>query len=655
MHTTLFRNKLVWIAVGVGLFTTVAATTFNTKPRRYHSEGEIIKLTNGNLPLYDNGVFVGSGRCGGCHGIDPVNFANITMDGELVNPTENWRGTMMANSAKDPFWRAKVAHEQLVNPGHAQELINTCARCHAPVGVYTGLQNGVTDFDINLLDTDSMSRDGVNCSICHQQRMETLGTEFSGHLHFHTDTIWGPYVSEEMDYPIFFQAMQSFVGYTPVGNHKVKQSEMCAGCHTLETHTADLDGNLTGQKFIEQATYHEWKNSAYRNSTDPLIHKECQNCHMPELNEPIVLASGYSFLQGRQPFGQHWFVGGNTFMLEVLKNNITSLGLTANANHFNLVYDRSMIQLQNQTATLDLTQDNTDGDTARFTVKLKNLAGHKFPSGYPSRRAFVEFVITDNNGTEVFRSGGVDSDYRVIGENPTGYEPHYNVITSPDQVQIYEMVMGDVNNNKTTILERAATMLKDNRLTPLGYDITSPTADTTAIVGGASDDPDFNIENGQSGSGTDELHFHVPIQGWIDGDFHVTARLLYQTAPPHYMDEMFAFDDPKINAFKAMYQAEGPDPVQIKMDELNFNVTGIEPINATPSLFPNPTYNGWVQIKNNGTLMSKVELYDNQGKYITTQYVGSSASRIQLPGEPGVYLLVIHTSTGKHLERVIRR
>ena len=39
-----------------------------------------------------------------------------------VNPTDSWRSSLMANSAKDPFWRAKVAHEVAVNPSHQAEL-----------------------------------------------------------------------------------------------------------------------------------------------------------------------------------------------------------------------------------------------------------------------------------------------------------------------------------------------------------------------------------------------------------------------------------------------------------------------------------------------------------------------------------------------------
>ncbi|MEZ5197654.1 MAG: hypothetical protein R2764_15075 [Bacteroidales bacterium] len=35
------------------------------------------------------------------------------------------------------------------------------------------------------------------------------------------------------------------------------------------------------------------------------------------------------------------------------------------------------------------------------------------------------------------------------------YEPHHDIINDESKVQIYEMVMGNVNYEPTTILERA--------------------------------------------------------------------------------------------------------------------------------------------------------------------------------------------------------
>jgi hypothetical protein len=81
-------------------------------------------------------LFPTSKSCNGCHGHDPNMVAFITSSGEDVNIYDDWRSTMMANSAKDPFWRAKVSHEIMVNPSHSNELQDKCTSCHAPAGHY---------------------------------------------------------------------------------------------------------------------------------------------------------------------------------------------------------------------------------------------------------------------------------------------------------------------------------------------------------------------------------------------------------------------------------------------------------------------------------------------------------------------------------------
>jgi len=659
MQNSFIRKKsFIATALILGTVAILSASWSNKiEPQRAFKHGDFYKLLQGtNLPVGDNTFFTGSGRCGGCHGDDPVDFANTTSEGEDVSPATNWRGTMMANSAKDPMWRSKVQQEIITNPAHAQELINKCTSCHAPVGRYTNLLlNNNPNYTLEELANDSLARDGVNCGACHQQKMEGLGHRFSGELTFHRDTIYGPFISEEEATPIFDAAMLSFVGYMPLGHAKTRQSEMCAGCHTLETNTADLDGNLTGQTFIEQATYHEWLNSAYKTSTNPDVHKECQNCHMPTLQEPIVLASGYLFLQGRQPFAQHWLVGGNTFMLNILKNFATDLGVTATEANFNTVIDRTMNQLETQTATVEMTSNGVAQDTAFYTVKFTNLAGHKFPSGYPSRRAYVEFIAVDDAGNEVFHSGKMNGDYTLAGEDMVDFEPHYDVITAEDEVQIYEMVMGDVNGNRTNILERAATHLKDNRLTPLGFSLNNNAYDTTKIVGAALYDPNFNhYPDGTEGSGTDEIRFHIPLNGF-SGNLHVTARLMYQTIPPKYVAEMFQLDNETINMFKGMYNATGAYPVQIGAQTNTITVIGTEEIHLPNFLlFPNPTADGWVNMNAGGETISSYTVYTSTGALIEQRKVGSSIARVHLPDVTGVYYIKVESAKGSKLERVIR-
>src|SRR6185295_3077182 len=77
-------------------------------------------------PIDSDQYFLGSINCKGCHGFDTLHQANIDANGVDINLYDDWESSMMANSAKDPFWRAKVSHEILVNPAHSTELQTNC-------------------------------------------------------------------------------------------------------------------------------------------------------------------------------------------------------------------------------------------------------------------------------------------------------------------------------------------------------------------------------------------------------------------------------------------------------------------------------------------------------------------------------------------------
>jgi len=610
-------RKAKWFifASALAVFIVFTAAYQKRKPKGYHSSAEMngYRSLLGDLPNGTSDMFMGSGRCAGCHGIDQditnPPLALVNSEGVNVSPTENWRATMMANSAKDPMWRAKLAHETLVNPGHAGELTNKCTSCHAPLGRFEAAHDGVEYFTTEMLDADSLARDGVSCMACHAQQIESAGFFFSGELHYNPDTI-------------------------------------------LVTNTAELEGNATGTTFIEQATYHEWLNSSY--NTQNFNSVECQGCHMPKTDEPIIIASGYDWLPGREPYSQHWLVGGNSFMLELMKNRIDELGLTANEQHFQTVIDRTLDNLQNQSAELTILPGIVDSDTARFTVRVTNKAGHKLPSGYPARRAFIEFVMTDEDGNEVFHSGRINPDFEVQGQD-SEWEPHYDIISDDaNEVQVYEMVMGDVMGNVTTVLERAHHMIKDNRLVPSGFSTTHAAYDTTMIVGTAASDPNFNALEGIEGSGTDDVHYHVPLDG-VSGNVTVTARFWYQALPPKWNAEMFAMDHPLINSFEEMYWQEGPDPVQMASHTLNTTIIGVDELSRLFTISPNPTSNGWVQVNASKDIIQSIRIYTLDGKLVDTLRPTASRAQVRLPLITGTYLLDVQTSRGRKVERVIRR
>lgn len=628
------------------------------KAHAYHSEMELQAFRGGlDLPIDGNTYFKGSGSCNGCHGLDdiPPVLANHTAAGVDVNPVDSWRSTMMANSAKDPFWRAKVSHEVAVNPAHQADLEDKCTSCHAPMGRYDKFLSGDGHFSIAEMTQDAVAMDGVSCLACHMQGPDSLGLLFSGTLKFDTnDVAYGPYNAENL----FGAPMESFVGYTPRYGAHINDAGLCAGCHTLVTSTADLDGNLTGDQFVEQATYHEWLNSVFNPDIDPEGGVTCQGCHMPRINDPMVISALYDFLSAdeyrRSPYGKHELVGGNTFMLNLLKENRMDLLLTANATHFDSTIARTTRLLQNQTLLIQNEVVSRNADTAFIDVRLTNLAGHKFPSGYPARRAFVELVVENADGDTMFHSGGWDETYEVMGHD-ADWEPHHDVIRNEDQAQIYEMVMGDVNGNKTTVLERAFASLKDNRLAPLGFKTSHPSYDTTLVVGVPGSDVDFNrTDGGVEGSGTDDVHYHVPMNGYT-GTITVRSRVWYQSAPPRWMEEMFAVNTPEINTFRDMYLATDGSPVLIKEAELIDVSTSVDDLEELGvRVFPNPVSDGMLSIDGLDSRTTLITVYDARGGLVAVRR-GWNGPRwiLQLPDVSGTYLVVVEANGRRYIERVV--
>src|SRR5678815_3501771 len=169
-----------------------------------------------------------------------------------------------------------------------------------------------------IRDRDSLGQDGVSCASCHTID-STVGQTFSGVIPYDTTRhIYGPFENPVAG------PMQLYEGYTPVFSTHMNESRLCSSCHTLVTETVDLNGNYTGGHFVEQATYHEYLNSDF-----PANSITCQSCHMPHEPDPIIIANGFANLVPRYPFNQHVFVGGNAFMLKIIKDHKIQLGATA--------------------------------------------------------------------------------------------------------------------------------------------------------------------------------------------------------------------------------------------------------------------------------------------------------------------------------------
>jgi len=490
--------------------------------------------------------FETSDRCVACHnGIS-------TPTGEDVSIGVNWRTSMMANSGRDPYWISGVRRETIDHPVAAAAIQDECTICHMPMMRYESKLVGRDGEAFahfppgHHTRADRLAEDGVSCSLCHQITSEGLGTRASFVGGFKIDTTQPP--GERHEYGPFgvdkgrTTVMRSSATFQPIENKKViRSSDLCATCHTLLTKALDAQGRAIGE-LPEQVPYQEWLHSSYNNGTS------CQDCHMPKVPEDMPITSVMG--EPHAGFSRHTFVGGNFFMQRLLNRYRLDLAISTPPGDLDSAAVRTIAHLQSEAARISIKSLEIRGSRLEAEVSIENLAGHKLPTAYPSRRVWLHLTVRDRFGKVLFESGALRPDGSIDGndndQDPARFEPHYTEITRPDQVEIYEAIMADPGNKVTTGLLTALRFIKDNRLLPNGFD--KPTAEPdVAVHGEAEADPDFV-------AGGDTVRYSVTVAGG-DAPFQVEVELWYQPIGYRWAMNLKPYDAEEPRRFVSYYEA----------------------------------------------------------------------------------------------------
>ncbi len=383
---------------------------------------------------------------------------------------------------------------------------------------------------------------------------------------------------------------------------------------------------------FEQTTYAEWAFSGFRTGEAPFLGegaqlpygagdtpRSCADCHMeshgadgkpfrdkiasiqertgmPEVEN--ALAAAEIDLAPRDGFARHTLVGLNQFLIRMAEQFPEVLGVPLQDP---MLTSKGMPPLQrtamkmeqaasNEVARLTVLSARTSDKALLADVRLDSLVGHKFPSGVSFRRAFLEFEVLDAAGRTLWRSGGTDAMGVIVGADgkpvkgeiwydaqcrkivdQDGYQPHYQVITQPDQVQIYQEVKLDPGDpgvetqrpscevgapvaasaRPTTSFLSICHTPKDNRLLPPGLLSFKQRATVARALGLRSKDEAFKLatETGAAGvdgdpdyrrGGGDTLRYRIAL-GDLGGKAPtaVRATLHYQATPPFYLQDRF--------------------------------------------------------------------------------------------------------------------
>ncbi len=496
----------------------------------------------GTQPLTVTDPFAVPSACTPCHS----NYGSPT-----VEPYRNWRGSMMANSGRDPLMLAALAIANQDAP-HAGE---TCLRCHLPKG---WLEGRSVPEDGSAMTADD--RQGVQCTVCHRM-VDPFGSpgsppEDAPILAALTAPVprlgSAMFVMDPMDRlrgPFDVVADLGFEPHAPTRSTIVSpfhgDSALCGTCHNVENPLFTKNGSgeyvlnaldtpaTPGDGFPEQSTYDEWAASDYATAgvfapqfgRNASVVSSCQNCHLPD-----VTGRDANLGVVRDDLPLHEMVGGNTFIPHVLPFH-PAFGAEVDATILASTVDKATNMLR-RAATVSMT---LAGPT--LTVRVTNESGHKLPTGYPDgRRMWLYVRAYDANRAVVFESGRyVFATADLVGYGAAPIDPDYD-----PNLHVWEAIHGTspalaaevgTSAGPSQHLILGNVREKDNRIPPRGFTNAAYDAFDGAPVGATYVDGQY----------WDDVAYPVGMDA-----VQAEATLYYQTASREYVE--FLRDENTTNA-----------------------------------------------------------------------------------------------------------
>ncbi len=336
----------------------------------------------------------GSDGCGttGCHE-------------EIYN---EWQVSAHRYSAMDVGFQ-KV--QNVMGEQNGPESTRYCGGCHDPISLFSGAKNVLTDNLTNLIGY----QEGISCIACHAIKE----TDVQGNANY-VMTQPKRYMYE-MDTNQSTRIIRDFLIRSYPKYHVeslqhtlFKSPEFCASCHKQF-----IDEEINNVGWVQlQNQYDNWRKSRWNHPGDPMKTVECRECHMP-LVESFEPASGdetdYNRTKDDKKHRSHRFLAANQFMPLALElpGAEEHVELTKKWLQGKIDIPEIADKWQPGPAVpleLDVPENVSPGDEVNIKALItNNKVGHDFPTGpLDIIQAWVEIVVTDQDGNTVFSSGQRD-------------------------------------------------------------------------------------------------------------------------------------------------------------------------------------------------------------------------------------------------------
>lgn len=470
-------------------------------------------------------------KCDNCHGGYDIS----------VEPAYNWRGNMMSQAARDPFFYAcmTIANQD------ASFVGDLCIRCHSPAGWLEGRSTPTDGSALNAND-----REGVQCDFCHKLVKPTeLGVNpYPGDAFYTANTYPadqtylgiispippasanGMYVADVDNAkrgPFTDAVARHQMYYSPFH----QDAAFCGTCHdvsnpafskqsngTYELNSLDQPSPSMSQydMFPVERTYSEWTKSEYNTPGGVYApqfggNKDyvriCQDCHLRD-----VTGKGADMRNApvRNDLPLHDMTGGNTWVPDLVP--VFWPGET-DASALAAGKERAVYMLQNA-ATMEVT-----GDIPNISVKITNQTGHKLPSGYPEgRRIWINVKALDANNQLIEEFGNYDYNTGTLTKDDTKV---YEIkLAMSESVQNFTGLTNEPDGSSFHFAINNV-VVKDNRIPPRGFTNANFEAIQSPPVGYSYNDGDY----------WDVTNYTLPA-----ATVNYEVNLYYQTASKEYVE-----------------------------------------------------------------------------------------------------------------------
>ncbi|TAK41433.1 MAG: hypothetical protein EPO28_08600, partial [Saprospiraceae bacterium] len=288
------------------------------------------------------------------------------------------------------------------------ESTRYCGGCHDPISLFSGTKN------IFVKDLTNLTgyKEGVSCISCHAIKK----TDVKGNANY-VMTQPDRYMFEMKegksakilsDYLIRAYPQKHIASL----QHKLfKSPEFCAACHKQ---FIDEEINKVGWVQL-QNQFDNWRKSRWNHPGDPTKTVECRECHMPLLDS-MDPSNGddadYNRTPGDNKHRSHRFLAANQFMAKALKIDGADEQIELTRKWLRGEIEVPEIAAKWKTGPavpieLVVPKQVNVGDKVDIQALItNNKVGHEFPTGpLDIIQAWVEIVVTDQDGNQVFSSG----------------------------------------------------------------------------------------------------------------------------------------------------------------------------------------------------------------------------------------------------------